>query len=146
MVFWFDMLQQTCSRWETRQQDLAFFHRYPSTATDLQQQHNLRLCSFIGRETRLRRNSSVPAHDSLRLLMPSSLRLTINRIHAISQLQPESLLYFPPGSRVPLPAPRLKIAYFSLQFSPRNSLNGLPSGIFRCCPTAGSLRSRLRCS
>ncbi len=141
VVFWFDMLQQTCSRWETRQQDLAFFHRYLSTATDIQQHHNLRLCSFIGGETRLRRNSSVPAHDSLRLLIPSSLRLQINRIHAMSQLQPERLLYYPLGSHMPLPAPRLKIAYFSLQFSPRNSLNGLPSGIFRCHPAARSPRT-----
>jgi hypothetical protein len=75
------------------------------------------------------------------LLIPSSLRLQINRIHAMSQLQPERLLYYPPGSRMSLPAPRLKIAYFSLQFSPRNSLNGLPSGIFRCHPTARGPRT-----
>jgi hypothetical protein len=27
IVFWFDTLQQICSRWPTRQQDAAFFHR-----------------------------------------------------------------------------------------------------------------------
>ena len=80
---------------------------------------------------RLYGNSSVPAQDSLRLLLPSTMRLEINRIHASSQLQPDALVFFQPSRLLPLPVPILKIAYFSLQFSPRNSLNGLPSGIFR---------------
>ena len=28
LVFWFDMLQQTCTRWQTRQQDVMLFHRF----------------------------------------------------------------------------------------------------------------------
>ncbi len=76
-------------------------------------------------------NSSVPDHDSLRLLLPPMMRLQINRIHGLSQLQPEARLFYLPSRAISLPAPLLKIAYFSLQFSPRNSLNGLPSGIFR---------------
>jgi hypothetical protein len=30
IVFWFDTLQQICSRWPTRRQDAALFHRYQS--------------------------------------------------------------------------------------------------------------------
>jgi hypothetical protein len=88
--------------------------------------------SFISDQMRLHGNSSVPDQDSLRLLLPPTLRLQINRIHALSQMQPDARVFFLPSRALSLPAPLLQVAYFSLQFSPRNSLNGLPSGIFRC--------------
>ena len=114
VVMWFDMLQQTCSRWQTRQQDVAFFHR------------------FIDDEMRLNGSSSVPDQDSLRMLLPPMMRLQINRFHALSQQQPGRLIFYPPSRTIASVAPPImSIAYFSLQFSPRNSLNGLPSGIFR---------------
>jgi hypothetical protein len=71
------------------------------------------------------------------------MRLQINRIHASSQLQPDARVFFQPSRLLPLPVPILKIAYFSLQFSPRNSLNGLPSGIFRCALIFDSQRAFL---
>ena len=130
VVFWFDMLQQTCSRWQTRQEDVAFFQRYMRLYA-LDSRSVTFFLSFIGNEVKLYGNSSVPAQDSLRMLLTPSMRLEVNRIHALSQLQPAALLFYPPTRRLQHLSPLLNIAYFSLQFSPRNSLNGLPSGIFR---------------
>jgi hypothetical protein len=140
VVFWFDMLQQMCSRWQTRDQDVAFFHRCRAFIHHKSQNPTL-FCSFIGHEIQLYGNSSVPAQDSLRLLLPPRMRLQINQIHALKQQQPAALMFHLPSRGTLPPSLPLKIAYFSLQFSPRNSLNGLASGIFRSSHPAAFRKS-----
>ena len=87
--------------------------------------------SFIDSEMQLHGKSSVLDRDSLRMLLPPTMRLQIYRIHALSQLQPDAVVFHLPSCAKLSSLPLLNIAYFSLQFSPKNSLNGSPSGIFR---------------